>query len=492
MVLALLACQKPGAVVAGMSSFSRSEIMSELRRDSLSFVEALGQSIANVSPTFTPALAVAVVAGMAGTASWLVFACATVALIIVGLNIGKLAARIPSAGSFFIYVSRSLGAPMGMLSGWAMLLAYSFTAMSLLVATSVFIKTLLTVVGVTVAVPNTLIYLVIILGVFAMAVRDVRFSSRIGLWLEVTSMIVILAVCLVTWAHFNFAIDTKQAHLEGSDMKGVAQAVVFAIFSYVGFESAATLGRETRNPKVSIPRAVILTPILSGAFFIFTTYIVVLGFGDDAVKLGASATPLSDLTSSISGVATILVYLGATVSAFACTLASLNAFSRMLFSLGRYQFVHRSMGFVHDGHKTPHRALAVGALVVFAMTAYWSGQDEITMVGDYGTIATFGFVFVYLLCSIAAPILLRREDVAKFGDYFVGGLGALLMLGVLVGSIFPVPDYPNNLWPYCFIAYMLVGAAWFLVLKLRMPQALLAIEHDLEVTDIPHMAKIEA
>jgi amino acid transporter len=82
--------------------------MAELRKDSLSFLEALGQSVANLSPTFTPAVAVTVVAA-AGTASWLVYVLATISLVIVGVNIGKLASKISAAGSFFIYVSRTLG-----------------------------------------------------------------------------------------------------------------------------------------------------------------------------------------------------------------------------------------------------------------------------------------------------------------------------------------------------------------------------------------------
>ena len=74
--------------------------MSELRKDSLSFAEALGQSIANVSPTLTPAVAVVVVVGMAGTGSWLVYVLATIALVVVGVNIAKLASKISAAGSF--------------------------------------------------------------------------------------------------------------------------------------------------------------------------------------------------------------------------------------------------------------------------------------------------------------------------------------------------------------------------------------------------------
>ena len=115
--------------------------MSELRKDSLSFLEALGQSVANVSPTLTPALAVAVVVGIAGTASWLVYLIGMAALLIVALNISKLAGRIPAAGSFFVYVSRSLGPSYGMMAGWAMLAAYLFTAMALTIATSIFVKT---------------------------------------------------------------------------------------------------------------------------------------------------------------------------------------------------------------------------------------------------------------------------------------------------------------------------------------------------------------
>jgi amino acid transporter len=465
--------------------------MSELRRDSLSFVEALGQSVANVSPTFTPALAVAVVAGTAATASWLVYLIATVALIIVGLNISKLAAKNPTAGSFFIYISRSMGTPMGMLAGWAMLLAYIFTALALMMVTSVFVKALAGAFGITTLPPNWVIYGVLIACTFFLAYRDIRMSSRMGLALEGISMVLILAVCIATWGKLGFKFDPKQVHLEGTDPKSMIQAVIFAIFSYVGFESASTLGRETKNPHIAIPRAVILTPIIAGLFFTFTTFVIVYGFGDDATKLGASATPLSDLTKSVMPWASIPVYIGAGISAFACSLASLNAFSRMMFSLGRYQFVHRSMGFVHDGHKTPHFALGLGAVMVFVIAAICSKFDEVAMCSNYGTIATFGFVFVYLLCSIAAPLQARSEGTAKAGDYVLGGLGALLMLAALAGSVYPVPAYPANLWPYVFIAYMLVGAAWFLVLKMRAPQALLAIQHDLEGLEIPHGSKIE-
>jgi hypothetical protein len=54
------------------------------------------------------------------------------------------------------------------------------------------------------------------------------------------------------------------------------------------------------------------------------------------------------------------------------------------------------------------------------------------------------------------------------------------MLFVVLGSVYPVPQYPYNILPYLFFAYMLIGGVWFTVLKVRSPQTLTSIQHDME------------
>ena len=72
--------------------------------------------------------------------------------------------------------------------------------------------------------------------------------------------------------------DWEQLHLRGMTGSGLRLGLVLALFSFVGFESATTLGSEARNPLKTIPRAVIQSAILAGAFFTVCAYAEVLGF----------------------------------------------------------------------------------------------------------------------------------------------------------------------------------------------------------------------
>jgi len=425
---------------------------------------------------------VAIVAGMAGTGSWLVYVLATMAMVIVGINVGKLAARIPSAGSFFIYVSRSLGSGYGMLTGWSMLAAYIFTAATATIATSIFLNSLLQTIGLPFTIPPIVLYTSVSLLIWYLAVRDIRISSRIGLVMEGISVLAILLVCVVAWSRTGFKADQKQLHLEGSDVASIAQAIVFGIFSFVGFESAATLGKETREPERKIPQAVILSSVLAGLFFVFTSYVLVLGFGDDTARLGASTLPLGELATGDGKFLAMFVYLGATLSSFACALASLNAYGRMLFSLGRYKFTHASVGVIHAVHRTPSTALSVGAVINLLLCVVLYGRPEIDLIGYFGTVATFGFVFVYFLVSISAPVFLHKLGQARAGDYVLGAIGAVAMILALVGSLYPIPPFPYNILPYLFALYLLIGVVWFWFVRSRAPAALLSIEHDLEAS----------
>jgi amino acid transporter len=96
-----------------------------------------------------------------------------------------------------------------------------------------------------------------------------------------------------------------------------------------------------------------LSATATGIFFVLISYCMILGVGDQAHLIGDSTSPFTEVTHSAGlGAAAAVVYFSAVISGFACGLASINALARMLFSMGRYEFLHRSMGAVHHRHQT--------------------------------------------------------------------------------------------------------------------------------------------
>jgi amino acid transporter len=453
-----------------------------LRGDSLSFLETIGQSVANIAPTLTPALNISVVVALAGIGAWLSYVIATIGLFFVASNIGVLARRNPLAGSYFVYVGRTLGPLAGMLAGWSMGAAYLFTAIAVAISEHIFLSDMLRVLGLAWLTPSYAPFEVAFVAlIWACAYRDISFSSRIGLVLEAVSLSIIILIAAILVAKHGGVGDSAQLQLHNLRAGGVMSALTFAVFSFVGFESAATLAQEARNPLRAIPRAITLSAALTGVFFVLISYCMILSVGDQAHLIGESTSPFTAVTQRAGlGAAAAVVYFSAIISGFACGLASINALARMLFSMGRYQFVHGSMGAVHQQYQTPHLAVTtscVFTIVAVLMCRHMAPLDAFSSTAAFGT---FGFVLVYLLTCIVAPVELSRAGQLSIGKLALGVLGAALMVFVMIGSLMPVPASPPSLLPYMFAAYLALGAIWYGIVSIRSPQALSAIEFDLE------------
>lgn len=454
-----------------------------LRRGSLGLVEIVGQSVANIAPTATPALTIAVIVGMAGAGTWLAFLIATLGMLFVGGNIGALARRHPLAGSYFVFIGRTLGPLAGMIAGWSMVAAYLAAGIASVIGGQIILGNILRAIGNTsVNPPGWLLDLVFVAVVWALAYRDIRLSSRVGVIIESLSLSIIVLITTIVLIRHGSAIDRVQLNVLGLDWGGVMSGLTLAVFSFVGFESAATLAKEARDPTRSVPRAIMLSAGVTGVFFVLIAYAMVLAVGGDTRILAESPSPLAEITRH-SGIAwaAAVVYGAALITVFAAALACINAVSRLMFSMGRYEFIHRSMGAVHDRHRTPHIAISAAALAILIVCLGMGGFAPLDAFGLTATFSTFGFLVVYLLICIVAPIDLYRAGVLRTHHAATGIVGILLMGFVIVGSLYPVPDYPYSLLPYLFAAYLLLGALWYGALLSRAPGVLAALQQDLEL-----------
>jgi amino acid transporter len=455
---------------------------SQLRSGALNLIETVGQSLAAIAPTLTPALNITVVAGLAGLGCWMSYFIGTLGVVIVAGSVGVLASRHPEAGSYFVYIGRSFGPLTGALAGWSMVSAYMFTAVAVALSFAIFLDDFLAAFGLKLnMLPMTAVMLVFIATVTYAAYRDIRLSSRVGLILEIISVGIVIVISALFVRVRGTVVDPEQLKIASFDYGGVFSALPFVIFSFVGFESSATLAKESANPRRNIPLAVIGCAAFSGIFFTVIAYLMVFGIGNDTAALGKSAAPFGDVAAKAGlGWASMVVYFAAMISVFACCLASINAAARLLFSMGKYQFLHRSMGLVHDTHRTPHRAILLCGCLLAMICLAMLPAGFLDAFGYAGTFASFGFVVVYFALCVVAPMDLKKSREMKPRHVLLGMAGAALMLFVVIGSVYPSPAYPYNVLPYVFFAYMLVGAIWFAALKLKSPQTLASIQHDME------------
>jgi amino acid transporter len=453
-----------------------------LRSGAVNLIETVGQSLAAIAPTLTPALNISIVAGLAGLGCWMSYFIGTLGVVIVAASVGVLASRHPEAGSYFVYIGRSFGPFAGALAGWSMISAYMFTAVAVALSFAIFLGDFLAAFGVKPGIlPLAAAMLVFIGTVTYAAYRDIKLSSRVGLILEIISVGIMIVITVFFVRVQGTAIDPAQLDIASFKYGAVFSALPFVIFSFVGFESSATLAKESANPRRNIPLAVIGCAAFAGVFFTLMAYLMVFGIGNDTATLGKSSAPFGEVAAraGLSWASTV-VYFAAMISVFACCLASINAAARLLFSMGRYQFLHSSMGLVHDTHRTPHRAIVLcgGVLALICLGLLPAGLLD--AFGYAGTFASFGFVVVYFALCIVAPMDLKKSAEMKLRHVLLGMIGAALMLFVVFGSVYPIPEYPYNILPYLFFAYMAIGATWFAVLKAKSPETLASIQHDME------------
>ncbi|MBV8721975.1 MAG: APC family permease, partial [Candidatus Eremiobacteraeota bacterium] len=434
----------------------------QLKSGSLGFVEVLAISIAGIGPSMTPLLIAPFMFANAGNGTWIAYVFGGAMMIFVAFNINQFARRSSAAGSMYGYVADNLGSTTGAFAGWSLLWAYGFVAASGLGSTSVFADQLLGLAGV--HAPAAVIATLVAVAAWLLAYRGVQLSAIVMLVFEATSVVMICVLVGLILAAHGPSIDTNQLRATGGFPGGFGLAIGFAIFSFVGFESATAFGAEAKRPLVTIPRAVIGSVVFASAFFIVAMYAEIVGFAHAGKPLAQETFPLGTLVASYNlGFLRVPLLIGAFSAAFSVLLACITAAGRIAYAMASTNALPRVLAAVEPKHDTPNVAVTVVTAVTLAVAlgSLFGGVSPLDIFNNTGTLSSFGFITIYGLISIAAFVFVKRRGEHRPIDLAVSIVALVLLVVPAVTLFYPVPAPPQRYFAYVYLAFLAAGWALF-------------------------------
>jgi amino acid transporter len=501
------------------------KVSTGLKKGSVGIVAVIFMAVANAAPitamTGNVPIAVGFGNGLGAPAGFLF---ATIVLTLFALGYVGMARHITTTGAFYGFISHGLGQIWGMASGVLATFAYVVFEGSLIGGCAYFANDAFSTIF-KINIPWLVIAVAAIVIIAVLCYFDISLTAKILGFTLTAEVLVLLALAfsvifkgggpdgmmLGQTLGLNHAFQALPAGAFGTAAATGSMAIglFFAFWSWVGFETTAVYGEESRNPKKIIPRATIIAVVGLGLFYTFISAIVIAGNGAKAsVDASISANPL-DLffglvTANLGGVLLDVYKILLVIGSFACALAFHNAASRYLFALGREipsDKVKATLGSTHTKHGSPYIASTIQSvitLVIVLLFAFFTAVQSpdangnpvdtpalVPYVNIYGLLALIGTAAILLVQAICSAAVIWYFWVKKThkGNVIttlicplIGGVGMLYVVWALWDNrAFAAGLAANSLVfkaaPYMILVLFVLGLAYAVWMRATKPQA---------------------
>ncbi len=462
-----------------MSEVSAQEHLGERK---LTTIHAIGQSLA-IGPMFSAGLLTGLIASVAGFSTPLSVLLGTIGAVCLGYVISLFARRYAGAGAMYEYLVHGAHPGVGVfgagiygmgilfLGGGGVFIANGFLAQAFLADIHI---------HVTWWIPS-----IVILGI-AVGLNHVgvRVAIQGVLALAAISMIpfLILAITIIAkgGANGNTLAVFGTSH---SSVNDVFHGILFAVTLFIGFEAAASIGEEAREPRKAIPIALIGSVALAGLFYLLVTYAGAIGFGvkGSATLWPADASPMGTLAQHYVGHwLSVLIDLVVMLDSISVALAFTVAGSRVFFALGRDGLLPTFTKRV-SRYNTPLGGnmiiLGAGAVAIILGGVTTLGNsvklpNNIEAFQISAGVGSFLIEAVYAMLALAAFRIIWSSwtGIGRLWRLVVAIVGLATPVLAYYGSLHPFPPYPGDLSLIIAGACAVIAGVWFLYLQTRRPE----------------------
>lgn len=373
-------------------------------------------------------------AAVGSFAPWLLLL-AGLGVMLIALCYADLAGRFDSSGGPQLYAGAAFGPFIGFQAGWMLYAARAAALAANAHVLAAYAGALW---------PPLNGPLTIVVTVTAITVINVVGIRRAVDTLGGMTMLKLLPLLLIAALGLLLAPIPAPKLPDFSAIEGVALA---ALYAFVGFEAATIPAGETRDPKRSIPRALLLT--VAGVTLLYV--LVQLAYSGSGV--GESDAPLAELAAlSLGPAGALLLGVTAIVSVLANQLSAVTSISRITSSLADQRLLPRWFGHISPRFATPINSIvAVGGIGL-----------ALALSGSFVTLAVISTVSrlaVYLACIAAIPRLDQLAGTLRWAR-------GVLLPGAAGGLSVWAASYSKPAEWQAFAAFLLAGTILYLVAQL--------------------------
>ena len=363
-------------------------------------------------------------AGFAGNTLWISFILGGIVAAFAGLSYSELTALFPRAAAEYVFVKEGFRSDfIGFIVGWLTILTSIIVAATVALGFGGYMEELTNI--------PIIISALAILGILS-------FVNFIGIkesaWANtIFAIITIAGLGIIIVIGFSFPMETEIDYFENPlGFSGIILAFVLVFFAFIGFEDMANVAEEVKRPQKTIPRAIMLSVLITTIIYIFVSFASIRIVGWE--QLAESSAPLAYVAEQRLGnqghFVLSIIALFATASTILITLV---AGARIFYGMAKDGSLPSKLALIHHKTKTPWLAV----ILIFVTAIGFSFIGDIVIVAN---IVVFAVVVTFAMINLSV-ILLRytRPDlerpyrvpvnVGKFPILPLFGLGATIYMG---------------------------------------------------------------
>ena len=374
-------------------------------------------------------VSIGIAAGIAGPSVLFAIVIAAFVAFCNALSSAQLAASHPVSGGTYEYGYEYLRPAFGFTAGWMFLCAKTASAAT---AALGFAGYLLHAFGLSadLLVPVAIATTVILTAIVLRGIRQSNFANIAIVSITIVALLLFAGAGLPTASEFgssNFSSFFSSGATDYHPLHSFFFATALMFVAYTGYGRIATLGEEVREPRRSIPRAILLTLVVSAVLYIVVSAVAIGAVGSMtlAEATEGEAAPLEVVARGFTmpGIHWV-VAVGAMTAMLGVLLNLILGLSRVLLAMGRRRDMPAAVARLDSSQTTPYVAVMVVGLAIAVLAA--SGSVKTTW-----TFSAFTVLIYYAITNLAA-LRLNKEDRLYPRVFAWCGLGACLFLAFWV------------------------------------------------------------